>query len=433
MSTSPTALKSVPRRRARREYTDDHDDSGVAVVDVAAAALGEHMSRREVRIKREIAAVAVLWLVGCPVLCLLLRRRPIFGGDGGGDGEASYSSSDSLYGLPDEDAICGLYSYSISSSMTGTYPKILGSLLAPLFALLVVQRTSNGLCSHLKLGLLVRFSLLLSPDNKKTAKNNVGDASTRGKREQLQQQQQDDAADAAPATTATGPFSSLPHHQQLVVAKKAWLRIERIEYLGYCAAMLLVALVAFDSRDFTVLHCILSSMAFFALFRQNWLVGTLGDDEYGAELFPDWSCPRAFFVFYLGMFHLAVFYVGFFAFGYLRTNDKCKDLLSALESISMTTFGNPTTARWLASVAFWYNEYAFAALCVYVQLLRHYELRLWDFTGGATNMPYMAIVSRFSIRSAVESIVFGVASSSSSGSSDADVFLGFQHIKKAPE
>jgi hypothetical protein len=353
------------------------------------AGLGEHLLERERRIKQEIAVVAFLWLAGCPALCLLLRSFSA-GCEGG---EAS-----SLYGAPDEVGICGLYSYSVSSSMTGTYPKILGSVLAPLFALLVVQRTSSGLCSNLKLGLMVRFSLPLST----TTVSKSRYASTGGKQEQEQQDEE-----------ATAPY--------LLLVAKLWKRIERIEQLGYVAAIFLVALVAFDSRDFVILHCFLASAAFFALYQQNWLVGTLGID-YGNDLFPDWSYEHAKFIFYLGMFHLGIMYVGYFTFGFLHGLNKCTDLLSILESMSIRMFGNPTTMRWLASVAFWYNEYAFAVLCIYIQLLQHYDLRLWDFA-GATNMPYMAIVSRFSIRAAVESVA-------TRGSSDADVFLGVRKSNK---
>ena len=93
----------------------------------------------------EIAVVALLWLIGCPLLCLI--------------------DDDSLYGTPDNEHLCGLISYSVSCSMTGLHPKVLGSIMAPLFAILVVQeRSSSGLCSNLKLGWLVRFSPLVSKD-----------------------------------------------------------------------------------------------------------------------------------------------------------------------------------------------------------------------------------------------------------------------------
>jgi hypothetical protein len=62
------------------------------------------------------------------------------------------------------------------------------------------------------------------------------------------------------------------------------------------------------------------------------------------------------------------------------------------------------TLRWLAAVATWYNEYAFGAICVYVQLLEHYETQLWDFV-GENSMPYVIILSRFSFTKVAEQIV----------------------------
>lgn len=330
----------------------------------AAAAydrLGEAYLERERKIKQEMAVVSLLWLIGCPVLCVL----PI-------------TKTGSLYGTPDEQ-LCGLITYSVSASMTGHYPKVLGSVMAPLFAVLVVQRSSSGLCSNLKLGWLVRFSPLVS-----------GGAGRDEKHKILKQDEQTSA-----------------------LALRLWRRVEIIEFLGYVAGGFLVALVAFDSKYFLDLHLLFATVAFLSLYQQNRLVGTLGRDF--EDVFPNWSCGHAAFVFYWGMVHLCLMYLGFAILGTVQNRDRCDDVLAFLDSVSVKAFGDPGTMRWLGSVAFWYNEYAFALMSIYVQLLEHYELQLWEFA-GAENMPYMGIVSRFSVRATVQRIIGGF--------SDANVFLG---------
>lgn len=264
--------------------------------------------------------------------------------------------------------------------MTGQYPKIWGSVLAPLFAVLVVQRSSCGLCSGLKLGVLSRFSRLL--DNK-------------------EQERLDDK-------------SNDPNLQQeRATALSLWHRIESIEYWGYLAGCFLLALVILDSRDFVLLHCVFATIAFACLYRQNSLVGYyLGLDFQ--ELFPNWTNQRAVTVFRLGKFHLAIMYVGFLFFGTLTNRGRCDDLWDALSKL----FGglSRTNIQWLVSVLFWSNEYAFAFLWIYVQTLEHFEIELWEFA-GAESMSYMSIISRFSVTRAILRLVgYNV--------SDADAFLG---------
>jgi hypothetical protein len=326
----------------------------------AVSLVGEYV-KREHRIKQEIAVVSFLWLIGCPALCLLVP-------------------GDTLYGAPEEQ-LCGLLSYSVSASMTGQYPKVLGSILAPLFGILVVQRSSNGLCSILKLGWMVRFSPLVS---------NEGSSSVR------------------------------KDEKTKLLAAELWKRIERIEYLGYFAGGCLVALVALDAKDFPLLHNWFASAGFFALSQQNRLIGTLGHDY--PSVFPDWSSGHAKGIFWLGLAHLSVMYILFFVLGTLVHLNRCDDLLSILESASVKFLGDPTSLRWLASILFWYNEYFFAFTCIYVQLLKHYELRLWEFAGAA-NLPYMGIVSQFSIRATMERLL--------GGSSDAEIFLGVSKSNKS--
>jgi len=330
----------------------------------------ERYLERQRRIKLEIAVVAFLWLVGCPVLCIYMP------------------GSDTLYNVPNEE-FCGLPLYSISASMTGRYPKILGSILAPLFALLVVQRSSCGLCSILKLGWMVRFSPMVTLSNKDESRRAAA------------AQQQD-------------------HQPKTQLAVELWNRIERIEFLGYVAAFFLIALVAFDARDFTKLHTFLATIAFFALSKQNRLIGSL-EDDFGSELFPNWFSGDAARAFYFGLAHLGVMYVGCTVLGTLSSLDRCNGMLSILESTSVKVFDNPTTVSSLASLAFWYTEYAFVALCIYVQLLQHFELRLWQFAGAA-HMPYMCIVSRFSICDAVGRMM--------GGPSNAYAFMGIPKSRK---
>ena len=86
----------------------------------------------------------------------------------------------------------------------------------------------------------------------------------------------------------------------------------------------------------------------------------------------------------------------------------------------------PTTTKFLASVAVWYLEYGFCLCCIYVQLLEHYERRLWDFVtidGGKKNFnPYLAIVSRFSLWDSFDWMRPGGLSQSSSAK-EADAYL----------
>lgn len=325
-----------------------------ATPDASYARLGEAFLAKERKIKQEMAVIALLWLVGCPILCSLTQ---------GSD-----------YGKPDE-GFCGLPSYSISSSMTGLYPKILGSIMAPLFAVLVVQRTSGALCSNLKLGWIVRFSPLVVTDNKQK-KNH--DENTR------------------------------------LLAIKLWNDIYQIELLGYLAGACLIILVAFDAKDFLLTHLISSQVAFFCLFRQNHLIGKLGDDY--KDLFPNWLPQHGYRIFRWGMIHFGIMWFIFLFYATLENRGRC--------DILMNLFGNASTMKKkrLLSVLLWFNEYAFCFLCVYTQLLQHYEFRLWEFA-GATKMPYMAIVSRYSLWAAVEKLIYG--------SSDATVLLGGTEQNKA--
>uniref|UniRef100_A0A7S4JDT6 Uncharacterized protein n=1 Tax=Odontella aurita TaxID=265563 RepID=A0A7S4JDT6_9STRA len=288
-------------------------------------------------IKQEMAAVSLLWLVGCPLLSMM-----------------PHSGSD--WGKP-QRSLCELYAYSVSASMTGLYPKIAGSILAPLFAVFVVQRSSGGLCGLLKLGWIARYSPLLPRDESKKTKN------------------QDDA--------------------QKMKALKLWNRIEIIEYFGYLAACFLVGLVAFDSQSFLVMHDILATIAFLSLCYQNHLVGKLGADF--PDLFPNWYSRHAEKAFQLGMLHFKLMFSVFFIVGPIDRICRCANLWASTESLSLKLFGTREAIKWLLSVALWYNEYAFCFLVIYVQLLEHYELRLWDFA-GEMNMPYAAILSRFSFR-----------------------------------
>lgn len=332
----------------------------MSTVDASYARLGEALLQRERKIKQEMAAVALLWLVGCPVLCCLS------------------DDSDTLYGAP-EEGLCGLVTYSISASMTGHYPKVLGSVMAPLLAVLVVQRTSTGLCSILKLGWLVRFSPLVKSENK-----HLDDENTRSR------------------------------------ASKLWHHIAKIEFLGYFAGACLIVLVAFDAQNFLPAHMFFSQLAFFSLFRQNQLVERLGTDF--KDLFPNWPSQHANRVFRWGMLHFCFMWFGFVFLATMSGLGRCNDILHHVDLLSEKTFGNTTTMRWLVAVAYWFNEYAFVFLFIYVQLLQHFELRLWEFV-GATSMPYIGIVSRFSMWGAIEQFMFGA--------SDANVLLGTRKKTKA--
>ena len=127
-------------------------------------------------------------------------------------------------------------------------------------------------------------------------------------------------------------------------------------------------------------------------------------------------------MFYLGMIHISIMYIFYFVFGTMNHFHRCDDVLSILEAASQRAFGNATTMRWIASVAFWYNEYAFAFMSIYVQLLSHYEFRIVEFI-GENNMPFMAVVSRFSICESVEHVL-GLSSPSP------EVFLGISKESK---
>jgi hypothetical protein len=228
---------------------------GLTPVSASYARLGEEFLAKERKIKQEMAVIALLWLVGCPILCSLTQ---------GSD-----------YGKPD-DQFCGLPSYSISSSMTGLYPKVLGSIMAPLFAVLVVQRTSGALCSNLKLGWIVRFSPLVT--DKKQKKQH--DENTR------------------------------------LLAIKLWNDIYQIELLGYVAGACLIILVAFDAHNFLLTHMVASQVAFFCLLRQNYVIGKLGDDY--KDLFPDWSSQYGYRMFRWGMIHFGIMWFIFLFYGTLE-------------------------------------------------------------------------------------------------------------------
>ena len=305
--------------------------------------LGDAYRKKERGIKVEIAIVSFLWLVGCPLLALGLPN----------------SGSD--YGKP-FDQMCDLYAYSVSASMTGQYPKLLGTIMAPNFALLVVQRSSGSLCGILKLGWIVRYSQLI-PNRKPISK------------------EKDDNRDT------------------ITIALHLWNYIERIEYLGYLAAFFLVGLVAFDAQNFLITHDILASLAFFCLCYQNYLVGVALPTTF-PEVFPKWQSDHAANVFWWAKIHLAIMMFLMYFLGTMDHFNQCDTITEIMESISLQIFGNPFTVRWIASVFMWYNEYAFAFMSVYVQLLEHYELRLWDFV-GETSMPYAAVLSRFSLRGAI--------------------------------
>lgn len=320
--------------------------------------LGASYMEKERAIKRELAVISLLWLVGCPLLCMLPR-----------------SGSD--WGKP-QPTMCNLYAYSISASMTGELPKICGSILAPLFALYVVQRSSGGLCSILKLGWIARYSPLLSKEDRNDEKQN-----------------------------------KLAKDETHKKALKLWKRIEKVEYLGYLAACFLIGLVAFDAQSFLITHDVLATLAFLSLCYQNHFVGALAKDF--PDLFPHWYSDRADRIFRGGLLRLKVMFFFFFIADPVDRYLNCDSLWAHTESSSLKVFGKPEAIRWLASVAFWYIEYAFCFHVIRVQLLEHYELRLWDFA-GYSNMPYAAILSRFSFRGAANTI-FG-------RSSEADANLG---------
>lgn len=323
------------------------------------ARLREAFMQGERRHKIEVAVVGILWLMGCPLLSFLPATR-----------------SGSLWGTPDEH-LCGLYSYSASASMSGLIPKVYGSILAPVFAVLIVQRTSNGLCSILKLGWLSKYSPLVL-DN---AKNEI-----------------------------------VPH----ALALQLWREIETIEYLGYVIGGFLIALVACDSKDFELLHVLFSTIAFMALLAQNYRIGSLG--RKFPTIFPSWTSPYAFRLYYLGFFHNSmVFFYMFVFFGTIRHFGRCEVVLEFLGLWSERLLGNTETLRWLASVAVWYNEYAFGVILIYIQLLEHYERQLWGFV-EEKSMPYAVILSRFSFVTVAERI-FGQQQQQTA---KADLFLGLE-------
>ena len=188
-----------------------HHGAGSYYERVAAQFLEE-----ERRIKLEVLIVALVWLVGCPILAVTTSSA----------GRSSEIVDKTLYGTGDE-VMCNLKAFSISASMTGRYPKVWGSIFAPLFAILVIQRSSGALCSLLKLGVLARFSKTNSTVATSTKK------------------------------TTTSTQKNIDHQ-----AISLWHRIESIEYLGYLAGCCLVVLVILDSRDFVISHVLISSSAF---------------------------------------------------------------------------------------------------------------------------------------------------------------------------
>lgn len=332
------------------------------------AELRETYLKRERTRKIEMGAVGFLWLIGCPLLCLLPSTR-----------------TGSLWGTPDE-FFCGLTSYSVSASMTGQYPKVFGSIMAPLFAVLVVQRTSNGLCPVLKLGWLSRFSPLVG------ATRNDAEISTQKKQE--------------PST-----------HTSL--ARDLWKRLENIEALGYLTGSCLVGLVILDSKYFPGTHSTLALISFFSLNRQNLLVGTLGIDY--PQLFPTWTTAYGKRFYFIGMFHLILLVVPmFFFFGPMSNQGRCGDVVAFMESLSSRLFGSTDTLRSILSVAYWYNEYAFGLISIYVQLDSHYEIQLWEW--AKQNIPYIVILPRFSISNVLERVLSGP-----SRKLDADLLLGLDN------
>ena len=341
--------------------------------------LGASYLAKERASKRELSVISFLWLVGCPLLCML-----------------PHSGSD--WGKP-QPAMCNLYAYSISASMTGEFPKIFGSILAPLFALYVVQRSSGGLCGILKLGWIARYSPLLSivisSSSSKEQDRNANDNDNANANDEKQNKENE--------TT----------HKK---ALKLWKRIEKVEYLGYLAACFLIGLVAFDAQNFLIAHDILATLAFLSLCYQNHFIGALAIDF--PDLFPHWNSDRAERLFRRGLLRLKVMFFFFFIADPVdRYLCPCDSLWAHTESLSLKVFGTPEVIRWLASVVFWYIEYAFCFHVICVQLLEHYELRLWDFA-GYSNMPYAAILSRFSFRGAANAI-FGRSSEG-----DANLLMG---------
>lgn len=331
--------------------------------DTTCARLRQAYIARQRRQKIEIAAVGLLWLIGCPILCSL-----------------SATGTGSTWGTRHSSGhrdLCGLLQYSVSASMTGLYPKAFGSVMATLFGLLVVQRSTNGLCSILKLGWLSRFSPLVRVHH--------------------------------PGSTKRGESNAL--------ALKLWRRIGWIELLGYLAGGFLVGLVAFDAKFFPGVHDLLATLAFTSLNVQNGLIGWLGQDF--PELFPDWASAYAYRVYMLGLLHLTVMFVLFFVLG----GKDCEDFWASTESVSTRAFGDPIAIRRLASVALWYNEYAYGLLCIYLQLLNHYEQKVFEFV-GESSMPYVIILSRFSISGAAATMTGGGSRSQQISEVPVDLFLG---------
>ena len=303
---------------------------------------------RERNRKTELIVVVTLWLLGCPILCFLPQ-----------------TNAGTIWNTPDE-LMCGLPQFSISSSMTGHYPKIWGSIFATLFAVLVVQRTSNGLCPALMLGWLTRFSPLVN-------------------------------ANHPPSTTYDNNIS-----------RELYKRIQRIETFGYIAGACLVTLVVLDAKHFPVSHILLAQVAFFALYRQDWSVGTLGRDF--PKVFPNWTSEHGRLFFYIGLGHFVVMMVSISILQTIYNTGHCEQFNDIVQSASMKLFLDADTVRWILSVAIWYTEYAFGLCCIYIQLLTHYEVQLWDFVSGGDNpaVPiYLEILPRFSVKEVFGRILFG--------------------------
>lgn len=253
--------------------------------------------------------------------------------------------------------------------MTGHYSKILGSVLTPLFAVLVVQRTSGGLCSHIKLHLLSRYSPLF---------RDSGSCRSQG--------------DAAATATTTA--------RDAIIARDLWNHIVKIELFGYLAGASLIALVAFDSKNFEWTHNLLASIAFFFLGQQNRMIGHLG--QQFPMIFDDWQNPAATVMFYWGFIHLGVMYIGFVFLGTLRDRGHC-DMIGNI----LGPNARPSTAEF-ASALFWANEYIFAFLCISLQLLTYYEYRIWDIV-GEEQMLCASILSKYSTFGAFDLFLRGEA------------------------
>jgi len=251
-----------------------------------------HHDSRERRRKLETAFAGFGWLVGCVLLCI----HPEFG-------------KDATWGL--QSKTCGMYTYSVSASMTGLYPKLWGSLMVTLFAVLVTQRITNGLCASLKIVWLKQYSGL------------------------------DSAAE--------------PRRKDGPTAQRLWARIQTIEFLSYASGAALIGLAAFDTKDFPKTHKALATCAFAGLYRMDFKIGMLERDF--APLFPGWSNPTATRVFMFGYYHLilvfALIFVSEFAHGAKRCDLMIDPIAHAGSVLLPAHFGATATAPAARELALW--------------------------------------------------------------------------------